>query len=201
MPQVRKTALAEAIRDAALRSFAREGFAGTTVAAVASAAGTATANVYRYHRTKQDLFDAVVPSSLPARHDALLDARIAALVAGSPRGVESRELLAFWLDHRLQLVVLLDRAHGTPFADHPGRFVQRLVDHAVAALDHPPTAEHLVLLELVFDNTRRALAVLLGGDTDRAQTAALIEGFWSYQLPGLAGLAEWSGNAGLLRPQ
>jgi AcrR family transcriptional regulator len=195
MPQVRKPAVAAAIEAAALRSFARNGFARTTVAGVASAAGTATANVYRYHRTKQDLFDAVVPSSLLIRHDILLDARIAALAAGSPNSPESQELLGFWLDHRYELVVLLDRVDGTSYADYPSRFVRRLVDHAVAVLDRPPTADHLVLLELVFDNTRRALASLLGGDTDRARTTVLIEGFWSYQEPGLAGLIRWPGAA------
>ena len=44
------------------------------------------------------------------------------------------------------------------------------------------------ILQLVFDNTRRAIARILATGTDREETAALITAFWSYQLPGLNGL-------------
>ena len=51
---------------------------------------------------------------------------------------------------------------------------------------------------MVFDNTRRALAsILAAGHRPRAATA-LIEGFWSYQVPGLAGLIAYI-NADLAR--
>jgi hypothetical protein len=58
------------------------------------------------------------------------------------------------------------------------------------------------VLELVFDNTRRAIARILATARDREHAATLIEGFWSYQLPGLDGLmahiAASSGSEGRL---
>ncbi|GAB3201715.1 hypothetical protein GCM10027261_36850 [Geodermatophilus arenarius] len=188
MAQVLKPEVRARIEDAALRCFAEHGYPGTSVAAIGDLAGTAPGNVYRYFGSKQALFDAVVPPDLPARHDRLLDTRVAALAEGSAHGAPADELLGFWLDHPLAVAVLLDRAEGTPFAGYPAAFVRRLVGHAERSLGRRPTPEQRELLDLVFDNTRRALARILRTARDRDHGRALVAGFWSYQLPGLDGL-------------
>ena len=188
MAQVLKPAVRARIQDAALSCFADSGYARTSIAEIAAAAGTAPANVYRYFASKEALFDAVVPADLPTRHDKLLDSRIAALSYGARDGSAAAELLDFWLEHRLAVVVLLDRAEGTPVAGYPAAFVHRLVEHAEQALPHPLRPAHREVLNLVFDNTRRALAHILRTAGDREHARALIATFWSYQLPGLDGL-------------
>jgi len=188
MVQVLKPAVRGRIEDAALRCFAERGYAGTSMAGIAAAAGTAPGNVYRYFPSKEALFDAVVPRQLADRHDELLDARVTALARRTGEDAAAAELLDFWLDHRLAVVVLLDRADGTPLAGHPAAFVRRLVDHVERALGGPPPPVHREVLELVFDNTRRAIARMLLTGRDRAHTRALVTAFWSYQVPGLDGL-------------
>ena len=189
MVQVLKPAVRARIQDAALRCFATDGYPGTSMAAVAAAAHTASANLYRYYASKQELFNAVIPRDLADRHDKLLDTRVAALTQEAPNAqAAAAELLGFWLDHRLAMVVLLDRAEGTHFAHYPAAFVQRLVGHAEQALNGRPSPVQYEILQLVFDNTRRAIARILATGTDREETAALITAFWSYQLPGLNGL-------------
>jgi hypothetical protein len=96
------------------------------------------------------------------------------------------------------MVVLLDRAEGTPFAAYPTAFVRRLVKHVEQAVDSTPSPVHSSILELVFDNTRRAIAQILATGQDREHTTALIAGFWSYQIPGLNGLMAFI-NADLAR--
>jgi hypothetical protein len=91
-------------------------------------------------------------------------------------------------DVRLRGSTSLGRAEGTRFADYSVDFVQRLVAHAEQALERRPSPEQRAVLELVFDNTRRARARILREARDPAQVRALITGFWSYQLPGLDGL-------------
>jgi AcrR family transcriptional regulator len=188
MVQVLKPAVRARIQDAALRCFATRGYPSTSMAEIA-AAQTAPANLYRYYASKQALFNAVLPPDLAVRHDTLLDTRIEALTQGTANAAAAAaELLGFWLDHRLAMVVLLDKAEGTPFADYPAAFVQRLVNHAEQALDSTPSPARHDILQLVFDNTRRAIARILATGPDREHTAALIAGFWSYQIPGLNGL-------------
>jgi AcrR family transcriptional regulator len=192
MVQVLKAAVRARIQDAALRCFATHGYPGTSMAEVAAAAQTATANLYRYYTSKQELFDAVLPADLAARHDQLLDTRVAALTRGTANAQDAAaELLGFWLDHRLAMVVLLDRADGTPFAGYPAAFVQRLVRHTELALNGTPSPAHYDILRLVFDNTRRAIARILATGTDREHITTLITAFWSYQIPGLNGLTEF----------
>ncbi len=190
MAQVLKPEVRARIEAAALRCFADQGYPGTSIAAIAGLAGTAPGNVYRYFGSKELLFDAVVPADLPARHDRLLDTRVTALAGGSRHGEPAEELLGFWLDHRLAVVVLLDRADGTPFAGYPAAFVRRLVEHVESSLGGPPAPGHRQLLELVFDNTRRAVARILEAGGDRDHARALVAAFWSYQLPGLDGLLD-----------
>lgn len=196
MVQVLKPAVRERIEQAALRCFAEQGYPGTSMARIAAVAGTAVANVYRYVPSKQALLEAVVPAELADRHDRLLDHRVAALAEGVARSEAADELLAFWLDHRLAVAVLLDRAEGTPYAGYPEAFVARLVAHVEQALPGDPGGDQRELLHLVFDNTRRALAVVLRTARDREHAQRLVHGFWSYQLPGLDGLVAHLRSAG-----
>lgn len=196
MVQVLKQAMRERIEQAALRCFAQDGYDGTSMAQISAAAGTAPANVYRYFSSKQALFDALVPADLAAEHDRLLDSRVQALGQGSgSSSTAAADLLAFWLDHRLAIVVLLDRAAGTPFAAYPASFVARLVRHAQRHLPDPPGPEQQQVLELVFDNTRRAIAQILATTQDDGHTRHLVEAFWSYQIPGLDGLMSFLRSA------
>ncbi|MFN8082120.1 MAG: TetR family transcriptional regulator [Kineosporiaceae bacterium] len=189
MAQVLKPEVRARIEAAALSCFARYGYEGTTMARIAAAAETAPANMYRYVSSKEALFAVVVPEELPLRHDELLDARVEALGAGgSAAGSAAGELLDFWLEHRLAVVVLLDRAEGTPYADYPATFVARLVEHSERLLDAPIAPAHREILTLVFDNTRRALAQILMSGRDAEHLRDLVRAFWSYQLPGLDGL-------------
>jgi AcrR family transcriptional regulator len=189
MAQVLKQAVRERIEAAALRRFSEQGYAGTSMMQIAGDAGTGVANLYRYSTSKGELFQTLVPAELVERHDRLLDVRIEALAHGERAGSPAaQELLDFWIEHRLPVVILLDRAEGTPYADYPAAFVERLVSSVVATLDRPLGPAQHEVLELVFDNTRRALARILRNATDRDSARALIEAFWSYQLPGLDGL-------------
>jgi hypothetical protein len=138
----------------------------------------------------------VVPPDLAARHDHLLDSRVQALGRGSGNSSQAAgELLAFWLDHRLAIVILLDRAAGTPFAAYPASFVARLVAHAQQHLSAPTAPEQEHVLRLVFDNTRRAIAQILSTTDDDEHTRHLVEAFWSYQIPGLDGLMSFLRSA------
>jgi AcrR family transcriptional regulator len=189
MAQVLKPAVRARIQEAALRCFATHGYPGTSMAGIAAAAQTAPANLYRYYASKEALFNAVVPADLAARHDRLLDTRVEALARGTAdEPTAAAALLGFWLDNRLAMVVLLDKAEGTPFAAYPAAFVRRLVKHAEQALNGTPSPAHDDILQLVFDNTRRAIARILFTGRDREHMSALITAFWSYQIPGLDSL-------------
>lgn len=201
MAQVLKPEVRARILDAALDAFAAEGYAGTSMARIAAGAGMAVANLYRYYADKPALFDAVVPAVLAAEHERLLvaSARAHAHLAGraAPGDLHAGEaLLAFWVRHRREVVVLLTRAEGTPLAGFDRRFVDRLVEQTLSELraTHPevvPRPETRLVLTCLFDNTRRAIAAILAERAEPSAIRAAITGFRAYQTAGLAAFARW----------
>ncbi len=205
MAQVLKDDVRERIRHAALEVFAERGFKGATMPEIARRAGVAPANLYRYYDDKEALFAAVVPDELARRHDELLarSVRSLASLATTPPGgtTEANEaLLAFWLENRHAVVVLLDRGADTRYAQYGERFVEELVALSVGELHaaHPGlrvSPEAKKTLTIIFDNTRRAIATILRTTRDEARIREAIAGFRSYQMAGLAAFVRW------LRPE
>jgi AcrR family transcriptional regulator len=141
MPQVRKEHIQQQIVDAAARVFARDGYSGAGIAAIAEAAGVSAGNVYRYYDGKDALFEAVVPDAFVHRFRTLLRRRMTALAGVSdvatlgPKAAwraASEEFLAFAIEHRLQVVVLLGRAEGTRLEGFGERIVGEMVRLTIA---------------------------------------------------------------------
>jgi AcrR family transcriptional regulator len=202
MPQVLKQELRERILAASLQVFARHGFAGATMAMIAEQAGLGTASLYRYYPGKGELFAAAVTPELAARFEALLERRVRALgratlgEAPASAGDAGEEILRFWVEHRLAVVILLDRAAGTDYEHYGRRFVELLVAGTLAQLRAAQpgvkvSAPARFVLERIFEGTRGTLAAILEQhDGERALREA-VEAFWSYQIPGLGGFARW----------
>jgi AcrR family transcriptional regulator len=197
MPQVLKPEVRERILRAALAAFARGGFAATTMSDIARDAGMAVANLYRYYPGKEELFAAAIPEETVARFEQLLERSVHAHahLAGLARpGDEAgaAELLDFWIEQRLLVVVLLDRAAASKHESFGQRFVERLVTLSIAEIRaaHPGTGvsrEERLVLTQIFENTRRMIAVLLETYSDERAIRRAVAAFRSYQLAGLAG--------------
>ncbi|MGA9521268.1 MAG: helix-turn-helix domain-containing protein [Myxococcaceae bacterium] len=202
MPQVLKDEVRERILASALEIFAAHGYAGATMTAIAERAGLGTASLYRYYASKEELFDAVVTPALAERFEALLEQRVSALAQVALRDERGRvddrgeAMIRFWVENRLAVVVLLDRAAGTAYAHYGDRFVEQLVSDTLAQLRaaNPGvrvSAAARFVLTRIFENTRRTLAAILAEHESERALREAIEGFWSYQIPGLQGYAAW----------
>lgn len=209
MPQVLKPEVRERILRAALAAFARGGFAATTMSEIARDAGMAVANLYRYYPSKEELFAAALPEPTVARFERLLErsvhahARLAGLARpGDP--ASAAELLEFWIEQRLVVVILLDRAAGSPHEAFAQRFVERLVTLSIGEIRAAHAGvvisrEARLVLTQIFENTRRMIAVLLESHSDERAIRRAVAAFRSYQVAGLAGftrgLVESGGQA------
>lgn len=200
MVQVLKEEVRQRIEAAAVEVFAAKGFHGASMAAIAREAGISTGNIYRYVDGKAALFERVVDDAFVARFEDLLAARVASLATlGDTRALDAdarsrqAELLDFWIAHRLQVVILLDRCEGTRHEDFGARFVQGLADRVATTLearaDGPLSPTTRFVVERIFDGTRRTLVGILEAHADPSTIRSAFRTFWSFQLAGLAGLS------------
>lgn len=200
MPQVLKDEVRARIEAAALQVFAERGYAGATMSAIAARAGVGTASTYRYHPGKRELFGALVTPALVERFESILALRLRALsrafrgAGGGGADDLGEELMRFWIAHRLAVVILLDRAGGTPHAAFGARFVERLVEASLAGLPPRRRASPALrfVLARIFDGTRRTLAAILEAHADERALRDAVEAFWAYQIPGLRGFTRWA---------
>lgn len=197
MPQVLKPEVRDRIVAAAEVVFAADGFAKATMAGIAKHAGLSTGNVYRYFGGKRDLFEHLLDATFVERFEQLLEARVGALA-----GVDLRDLpdgaiaaddamLRFWIDHRLRVVVLLDRAEGSRYASFGDRFVSRLVELASRQLGREADEVVELTLDNVFQTSRRAVVTILERYEDEESIRNAFAAFRSFQLAGLDGFKQW----------
>jgi len=200
MPQVLKKGVRDRILVAALEVFAAEGYTATTMAAIAERAGLGTASLYRYYPGKAELFAAAIPSELVDQFEELLTRRVRALaISLDVADPSSEEMLRFWIEHRLAVVILLDRAAETAHAHFGEQFVDTLVrltidqlcaSHPEASMDKPTR----FVLRRIFEHTRSMLASILEGHDDEHEIRRAIQTFWAYQIAGLRGVSESMGR-------
>lgn len=204
MPQLLKDEVQARITQAALEVFAREGFEGATMAAIAKAAAISTGNIYRYTRNKEVLFDALLDDAFVARFLSLLRQRAEALrgiadvrqlEASDRYHVVSEDLLAFCLENRHRVVILLGHAQGSRHADVVEQLVTTLVELAVShfhALD--PAARGAepsrFILERIYRNFVGALVAILSQEASEATYREAVASLSAYHLSGLKGLFE-----------
>lgn len=95
MAQVKKPEVREAILLSALRLFAEHGYLATTMPRIARDSGVVAGNLYRYYRSKFELFFAVLHPWLDRQLDGL-EARLAAIPGAEAR---FRAILGFlWIE-------------------------------------------------------------------------------------------------------
>ena len=95
MPQVKKASINNSILEAAFSLFREKGYRATSMPDIASRAGMTPGNVYRYYKSKFELFYVVLEPWLNEQLDAL-EREIAAIEDGPDR---IRRILVFmWID-------------------------------------------------------------------------------------------------------
>lgn len=201
MAQRLKSEVRERILAAAQTVFAAQGFRAAKMADIASEANLSAGNLYRYFGGKEALFHEVIEPEFVARFERLLERRVRSLsnleegLADDAQAV-AEEMLSFWIEHRLQVVVLLDRCDGSQYEGFGERFVARLValtsEHLERRLEGAALPDLVPFtLTNVFHTSRRSVVSILETYSNPEEIRAAFAAFWSFQLAGLAGLQRW----------
>src|SRR5262245_44137275 len=188
---------------AAEAMFAESGYSNATMAGIARRAGVSTGNLYRYFASKEELFYTIFSDAFAESFLRIVRRRVGSLVEAENLGAlgtkaqrDAEALLRFWIDHRLKIVVLLDRAAGSRYEPLADRFINELMRPALAELHPKANASHSLdivrfTLQSIFENTVRTIVSILESHKREAVIREAFSAFWSYQLAGLEGLKKW----------
>ena len=183
--------------------FAQKGYSGATVAQIAERAGVSAGNIYRYFKNKDELYYAIFTDELARSFLQLVRKRVASLLEAddltdlaASANDDADTLLQFWIEHRLKVIVLLDRAQGSRFEPFAGTFVDELMKPTMLKFREASGGRRLrpvvrFTLRNVFTNTVRTIVSILEEHEGEAAIREAFAGFWSYQLAGLAGFERW----------
>lgn len=172
------------------------------MAAIAERAGISTGNLYRYFPGKEALFEAVIDRTFVAELLGLLRGQVRAargqsdlfaLPNSAPHRVASEELLAFAIEHRLRVAVLLGRAAGSCYDAFAGELVDELAKRALAHLKaerpglrvSPPVR---LVVRQAYENLVATVVLVLVTYAEERHIRAALAAFSSFHLGGLRAL-------------
>lgn len=202
MAQVLKDEIEQAIGAAALRVFARKGFRSSTMAEIGHEAGVSTGNIYRYYRSKDELYHAIITDELAGEFLEMMRRRVRALdgiedVRDLPESasyrVMSEEQLAWCIANRLKVVVLLGRSEGTCQEGFPAELVALLCKMAIAhfrGLDPDLKVSRTMRfnLERIYESFVRMIVAILEQYEREADIRQAVADFTRYHLAGMKSL-------------
>ncbi len=202
MAQVLKEEVQKRIVEAALRVFAKKGYAAATIGEIAATAGISTGNVYRYYENKEALFEDALDETFVRQFSGLLSQRVSALAgvedvgrlgADAPWFTASEELLRFTIENRLRLVILLGRADGTRWASFAADTAQELVRLAIAHFRSVRPGIRIAettrfALERIYESLLQTNARILEAYEDEDDIRRAVASYSRYHLAGLRAL-------------
>jgi AcrR family transcriptional regulator len=137
MAQILKDEIKNRIDKAALLQFYKDGCQNATMSNIAKEAGIATGNIYRYYRSKDELFYSVIPQDIVKKMLSLIKSRLVALNGMSINEARltsalklvDAQLVEFFITHKMQLIVAVDKSEGTKYENLKDRIRDMLISN------------------------------------------------------------------------
>ncbi|MGD0276089.1 MAG: TetR/AcrR family transcriptional regulator [Syntrophales bacterium] len=137
MTQILKEKIKKKIDNAALIQFYKNGYKHATMSNIAKEAGIATGGIYRYYHSKDELFYSVIPQDIIKEMLSLIKSRLSALdgmsinkarLTNAMKLVDS-QLVEFFITHKMQLIVAIDKSRGTKYENLKDRIRDMLISN------------------------------------------------------------------------
>ena len=203
MVQILKDDVRNKIAAAAETLFARVGYEGAAMGAIAREAGVATGTIYKYFADKEALFKAVVDDEFRAEFLRLTRSRIAAFEA--PEGLrqgapplenESGELLRFWIRNRLKTIIILARAQGSVHEGFAQDYIRGMQRQAMEQIrrsmpDVEITDLFRFMMRRILDESVRGIVSTLEHYEDEGAVREALAAATTYRVAGVQAFTRW----------
>ncbi len=135
MVQYKKDDIKNKIDAAALRILSQKGYERTTISDIAKDADISVGNIYRYYKSKEDIFNSLVPESVIDHFKQTLIKKVSSARDVVPDGVEkagmfslmNEEFIDFMVSNRERMTILFKGAKGTKYEQFKEEVIKYLI--------------------------------------------------------------------------
>jgi AcrR family transcriptional regulator len=198
--QYKKDEIKEKIDAAALAVFAEKGYKNAKVSDISESAGVSVGNIYRYYKSKDEIFYANVKESFIEEAKALLTEKIFAMEGrddlSSARQEEfwlvNEEVISFMVENRCKMIIVFGKSEGTKYGSAKGELVEyilRKAKESIAAQSGVFEIEsiHGFTAGIIYNNLIDMVLSILKESTDSKTVAGYLRTVNTYHMFGIAG--------------
>jgi len=194
-----KNTIRKQIVKAAMEVFKKNGFEKTTMATIAEEAKISTGNIYRYYKNKEDLFYNIIPQDLADVVLSLFKSKIESLSgiedinsldSKAEYHIYSEKLLDLCIENRDKIIILMNKAKGTEYADFNLKIIALMenlaVDYAKSInKNYKVTKAKKISLHLIYTSFLHNLINILKTCDKSEELKIILEEYTKYHLSGL----------------
>ncbi len=196
--QYKKDEVKEKIDLSALQVFAEKGYTGTKIADIGERAGISVGNIYRYYKSKDEIFYANVPESFLEQLKKLLKDKILTSKGESLPFIEisqefwliNQEVISFMVENRLQILIVLDKGKGTRYENAKEELVAFLLaeikkNHHLQEVHPSYGQQEDLLLKILYENLIHMTLRIIENTKSMEETQQCLKWMNDYHLFGI----------------
>lgn len=180
--------------------FCPKGVYGRKIADIAALAGVSTGNIYRYYKNKNEIFNSIIPESLPNEMRNTIIGKINAAknesAAGSPAFQNITDVfIRFILANRKKFIIIFSGSKGTPCEHLESEMVEALLG-AIRKIYPQKYAAYIkkygndFMPHLLYHNLFRVYGAVMARDTSTEEAEDELRQVSLYHFSGITSLFE-----------
>ena len=191
--QTLKEEIRARIQEVATEAFLKHGYQGVTMRDIAKKSAVSLGNLYNYYKSKEDLFDSLTTTSYLYLKRLLKQVDEHGPESGAADKEFTRSLVLeisqLLEQHRVGLLLMIDRGQGTKYQDLKDNLVARLVRHFEEELTETAKSEALLIMRIAAKNLLYGLIEVAKNYQDDEWVDRNIERLIDYHLHGILHLS------------
>lgn len=191
--QTLKEEIRSRIQEVAAEAFLKHGYQGVTMRDIAKKSAVSLGNLYNYYKSKEDLFDSLTSNSYLYLKQLLKQVDEHGPESGVADSEFTRSLVLniaqLLKQHRVGLLLMIDRGQGTKYQDLKDNLVAHLVRHFEKELTEADKSDASLIMRIAAKNLLYGLIEIAKNYQGDEWVDRNIERLIDYHLHGILNLA------------
>jgi AcrR family transcriptional regulator len=197
MGQYKKDDVKEKINNAALKVFAKKGYDSAKISDISKESNVSVGNIYKYYKSKEDIFYSVVPESFAEELRELIKNKIVMWKEKSKR-VENNILMNesltnLMINNRERLTILFSGSKNTKYESIREDFILLLLNlvidnYKIDGTQNVDKESTRVLLRVIFENLMNMISNILMSVENIEDQSTLLSIINKYHVFGITGI-------------